>query len=217
VLNSYLNFIKLHDFPLEPTPDTLSLFTVYMCHHIKPSSIATHLSGICQQLEPYFPNIRATHNSALVHHTLQGCRHLCATPTTCKHALTLADLETVVNALAGSIDHDNILFLAQLLTGFFTLFHLGEMTYPDDPELCNPRKVTKRTSVRFTDTSFQFFLPGHKADRFFEGNTIIVCKNQCVFDPHKQFMAYLATRDNKFPFSSPLCREWHGLPWGIPE
>ena len=35
-LNSYLNFIKMHKYPLEPSPDTLSLFTIYMCHHIKP-------------------------------------------------------------------------------------------------------------------------------------------------------------------------------------
>ena len=203
-LNSYLNFVKLHDFPLEPTPDTLSLFTVYMCHHIKPGSVATYLSGICQQLEPYFPNIRAARNSALVHRTLQGCKRLRATPTTRKRALTLTDLETVVNALADSLDYDDILFLAQLLTGFFALFRLGELTYPDDPELRDPRKVTKRMSVRFSDTSFQFFLPGHKADRFFEGNTIIVRKNQRIFDPHKHFMAYLTACDNKFPFSSPL-------------
>jgi hypothetical protein len=32
-LNSYLNFIKMHDYPLEPTPDTLSLFTVYVPPH----------------------------------------------------------------------------------------------------------------------------------------------------------------------------------------
>jgi len=74
-LNSYLNFVKMHDFPLEPTSETLSLFTIYMSHHIKPNSVATYLSGICQQLEPYFPNIGSTHNSTLVHHTLQGCRH----------------------------------------------------------------------------------------------------------------------------------------------
>jgi len=148
-----------------------------MCHHIKPSSVATYLSGICQQLEPYFPNIHAACNSALVHRTLQGCRCLCATPTTCKHALTLADLETVINTLAGSVDHDDIPFLAQLLMGFFALFRLGKMTYPDDPELHDPCKVTKRTSVCFTNTSFQFFLPGHKADRFFKGNMIIVRKN----------------------------------------
>ena len=59
-------------------------------------------------------------------------------------------------------------------------------------------------SVLFSDTSFQFFPPGHKANRFFEGNTIIIRKNQRIFDPHKHFMAYLTARDNKFPFSSPL-------------
>ena len=137
-LNSYLNFIKLHDFPVKPTPDTLSLFTVYMCHHIKPTSVATYLSGICQQLEPYFPNICSARNSALVHRTLQGCRRLSATPTSRKCALTLGDLETIVNALTDSSDYDNQLFLAQLLTGFFALFRLGEMTYPDDPDLCDP-------------------------------------------------------------------------------
>ena len=133
--NSYLNFIKLHNFLLEPTPNTLSLFTMYMCHHIKPTSIATYLSGICQQLEPYFFQICSAHNSALVHCTLQGCKRLSATPTSHKRTLTLGNLETVVNTLTDSIDYNNRLFLAQLLTGFFTLFHLGEMTYPDDPEL----------------------------------------------------------------------------------
>lgn len=175
-----------------------------MCHHIKPGSVATYLSGICQQLEPYFPDIRKARNSALVHRTLQGCRRLRGTPTSRKRALTLDDLELVVNALGDSSDYDDILFLAQLLTGFFALFRLGEMTYPDDPQLRDPRKVTKRTSVRFSDLSYQFFLPGHKADRFFEGNTIIIRKNGHVFDPHKRFLAYINARDSKFPFSSPL-------------
>ena len=137
-LNSYLNFIKLHEFLVEPIPDTLSLFTIYMYHHIKPTSVTTHLSGICQQLEPYFPQVCSARNSALVHHTLQGCRCLSATPTTRKRALTLGDLETVVNTLTDSPDYDDQLFLAQLLTGFFALFRLGEMTYPDDPDLCDP-------------------------------------------------------------------------------
>ena len=114
-----------------------------MCHHIKPTSVATYLSGICQQLEPYFPQVHSACNSALVHHTLQGCRHLSATPTSHKHALTLGGLETVVNALTDSPDYDDQLFLAQVLTGFFALFCLGEMTYPEDPNLRDPRKVTK--------------------------------------------------------------------------
>jgi len=137
-LNSYLNFIKLDDFLLEPTQDTLSLFTVYMSHHIKPSSISTYLSGICQQLELYFLNIHSAHNSALVHCTLQGWKHMCAVPTSHKHDLMLGDLETVVIALEQSNDYDNQLFLAQLLTSFFALFCLGEMIYPNDPKLHDP-------------------------------------------------------------------------------
>ena len=203
-LNSYLNFIKMHEYPLEPSPDTLSLFTVYMCHHIKPDSVGTYLSGICHQLEPYFPNIRTSRNSALVHRTLQGCKRIHAIPTSRKRALTIGDLETVIDALSTSTDYDDRLFLAQLLTGFFALFRLGEKTYPDDPELRDPRKVTKRVSVHITESSYKFFLPGHKADRFFEGNTIIVRKNQHKFDPHTYFVAYLRARDNNFPFSSPL-------------
>jgi hypothetical protein len=118
--------------------------------------------------------------------------------------LTLGDLESVVTTLGHSNDYDDCLFLAQLLTGFFALFRLGEMMYPDDPKLHDPRKVTKRNSVKIADASFQLFLPGHKADRFFEGNTIIIQKNSREFDPHKFFTAYLRVRDHKFPLSSPL-------------
>jgi len=116
----------------------------------------------------------------------------------------VGECKVLINALGTSSDYDNILFLAQLLTGFFALFHLGEMTDPDDPQLRDPQKVTKQTSVHFSDISFQFFLPGHKADRFFEGNTIIIRKNGCIFNPHKHFLTYIHAHDAKFPFSSPL-------------
>ncbi|KAF8233421.1 hypothetical protein L208DRAFT_1395659 [Tricholoma matsutake] len=56
-LNSYLSFIRMHNMSVEPTPDMLSLFTVFMSHHIKPNSVDTYLSSICQQLEPYFPYV----------------------------------------------------------------------------------------------------------------------------------------------------------------
>ena len=203
-LNSYLNFMKMHNYPLDPAPDTLSLFTVYMCHHIKPNSVGSYLSGICHQLEPYFPDVHTSCNSTLVHRTLQGCKRMRAVPTSCKRALTIGDLETVIDALSSSTEYDNNLFIAQLLTGFFALFRLGEMTYPDDPELRDPRKVMKRNSVQTDEVSYKFFLPGHKADRFFEGNTIIIRKNPHKFDPHKHFLIYLRARNTKFLFSSPL-------------
>ena len=40
-LNSYLDFVKNHDFPVDPTPDTLSFYIVYMSSHIKPDSVDT--------------------------------------------------------------------------------------------------------------------------------------------------------------------------------
>ena len=76
-----------------------------------------------------------------------------------KRALTLDALHTVVNSLQTLNDYDDQLFLPQLLTGFFASLRLGEMMYPDDPKLCDPRKVTKCNSVRVYNTSFQFFLP----------------------------------------------------------
>jgi hypothetical protein len=57
-LNSYLEFVKNHHLPVDPTSQTLSLYTVYLSHYIKPASVDTYLSGICQQLEPLFPNVR---------------------------------------------------------------------------------------------------------------------------------------------------------------
>ena len=65
-LNSYLSFCKIHNFPIEPTEETLSFFVVYMSTHIKPDSVNSYLPGICNQLEVYFPNVRKNRNSILV-------------------------------------------------------------------------------------------------------------------------------------------------------
>ncbi|KAF8580258.1 hypothetical protein K439DRAFT_1648243 [Ramaria rubella] len=65
-LQSYLTFIKLHDFPVEPSIDILSFYVVYMCHHIKPQSVSFYLSGISNSLEHFFPNVSDL--SSLLHH-----------------------------------------------------------------------------------------------------------------------------------------------------
>lgn len=203
-LNSYLNFCRLHNLPIDPTPDTLSFFTVYMCHHIKPKSVGAYLSGICQQLEPYFPKIRENRRSPLVQRTLIGCARLRAIPTTRKKALTIDDLSKVSLYYANSTMHDDYLFLSLLLTGFYALMRLGELTYPDDKTIQNPRKVTRRCSAIIRDDSYEFFLPGHKADKIFEGNRIIIRRNDLINDPYRHFVTYLKSRDHLFPASSPL-------------
>ena len=136
-LNSYLNFVKLHDFPVELTPETLSFFTVYMSHHINPCSVNTYLSGISQQLEAHFPNVKEAWNSTLVRRTLQGCMRMRGVATICKCALTINNLQLVINHYHDSTLHDDLLFVAMIITGFFGLLRLGEMAFPDDVSLQN--------------------------------------------------------------------------------
>ena len=203
-LNSYLTFVRIHNFPVEPTPDTLSFYTVFMCHHIKPDSVDNYLSGICQQLEPYFPSVRETRKSVLCKRTLTGCKRLRGVPTKRKRALTKQDLQTVIDYYSNSTSHDDLLFVAQLLTGFFALMRLGELTISDDKNLFDHRKITSRTSVSLSHDDYRFFLPSHKADRVFEGNIIIIQHHTTSIDPLSFFKKYLASRDRLFPFSSDL-------------
>ncbi|PPQ92716.1 hypothetical protein CVT25_014024 [Psilocybe cyanescens] len=114
------------------------------------------------------------------------------------------DLNIVVDAYSHSPSHDDQLFLSMLLTGFFALMRLGELAVPDDPALFNPKKISKRSSVIISSSDYHFFLPGHKADRFFEGNVIIIQKHSKTIDPHNYFKSYLRSRDSLHPFSSAL-------------
>lgn len=203
-LNSYLNFVKLHDLPVDPTPDTLSLFTVYMCHHINPRSVNTYLSGVSQQLETHFPAVKEARNSTLVRRTLQGCMRMRGVATVRKRALTTDDLRLVVNHYHSSTHHDDLLFVAMLFTGFFGLLRLGELTFPDDASLRNWKKVTRRNSTTLQQNHYEFLLPGHKADRFFEGNRIIIPGHRFGHHPLLHFSKYLTSRDNLHPVASPL-------------
>lgn len=58
-LNSYLTFCQRHKFPINPTIQMLTYYTVYMCNYIKPSSVDSYLSGIISGLKisPTFEQI----------------------------------------------------------------------------------------------------------------------------------------------------------------
>jgi hypothetical protein len=165
--NSYLTFCHLHQIPVDPTPETLSFFTVFMCHHINPKLVDNYLSGICNNLKGFFPNIRTARNSPIVSCTLSGCKHLYGRPTNCKHALTREDLVVVCNNLDHSTSHDDKLFLSQLLTGFEALLCLGKLMWPDKIELRSYRKLLMRNSVQWHHNAYSFWLPNSKTDCIF--------------------------------------------------
>ncbi|TRM63047.1 hypothetical protein BD626DRAFT_363029, partial [Schizophyllum amplum] len=194
----------LHHLPLDPTPDTLSLYTVYMCHHIKPQSVDSYLSGICNQLEPFYPDVRKNRRHPLVARTLAGCKKLRGTAPNRKRPLTRQELATLHPTYSLSIDHDDKLFWSLLLTGFHGLHRLGELVFPDRQDLRDYRKVIRRSSVKLLPRAYEYFLPGHKADRFFEGNHIIISETTAGDDPVVAFRSYLASRDQRFPFHPEL-------------
>ena len=136
--------------------------------------------------------------------TLAGCKRLRGVPTVRKRALTMDDLQRVVHHYKDSTLHDDFLFVSQLLSGFFALHRLGELTTPDDKSLIDHRKITKRSSVRVTDDDYRYFLNSHKGDKVFEGNTVIIQRHNIAVDPLAQFRRYLSSRDRLFPFSSDL-------------
>lgn len=202
-LQSYLAFCKTHGFSIEPTPDTLSFYTVFMCHHIKPDSVASYLSGICNQLQPFFPNVRDARLNPLVARTLAGCRRMFNSPTKRKRALTLDDLEQLL-AIYSPTTHDNLLFRAMTLAAFFALHRLGEVASPDNAALRSSRKIIRRVSLSADGQFIRYVLPAHKADRFFEGSTIVLARRDDSFDPYNALVTYAHSRDHLYPFRSEL-------------
>ncbi|KDR73957.1 hypothetical protein GALMADRAFT_39483, partial [Galerina marginata CBS 339.88] len=193
-----------HDFPIEPTADTLSFYVVYMCHFIKPKSVNSYLSGICNQLESFYPNVRTARNSQLVTKTLMGCTKLRATPTIRKSPLTRDQLSNMRHDIGPSPTHDDKCFLGIAFSTFHGVMRLGENTWPDNTNLQDYRKVIRRSTVSTTPSSASFLLPGHKADRLFEGNRVLLNETKADDDPVRAFKSYLDSRNALFPLNPEL-------------
>ncbi|KAL1698101.1 hypothetical protein EV121DRAFT_177908, partial [Schizophyllum commune] len=194
----------LHNMPITPTADSFSFFAVFMSHHVKPKTVDAYLSGVCNQLEPVFPNVREIRKSRIVARTLAGCKKLYSSEEHRKRALTRTELRALHPAYSSSTSHDDSLFWAILLTGFHALMRLGELVSPDREALRDYRKIVRRSSVHITPSSFDFYLPGHKADRLFEGNRVLLERVDALDDPYTAFTRYLKSRDSLFPYHAEL-------------
>ena len=148
-LNSYLTFCKMHSLPIDPTPQTLSYYATFQSFFINPKSVISYLSGICNQLEPFFSDVQKNRASSLVAHTLAGAKQHHARPTIRKSHLTTANLLIISGDLSLSSDHDDLLFDAQLNTGITGLLCLGKMTWPNKVTLHDFKKVTMCFSLEF--------------------------------------------------------------------
>ena len=89
---------------------------------------------------------------------------------------------------------------------------LGELVFPDKRALRDYCKISLRHTVQVSvlPPQYSFFLPSHKGDRTFEGNTIVVQKLGSTTDPYSSFLAYLTSRDTLFPLHPELWLTSHG-------
>jgi hypothetical protein len=199
-LISYLDFCKNHQLPISPTVNTLSFFSVYTSHFIEPRSVDNYLSGICSELEPYFPDIRAMRRHPTITKTLRGCKRLRSSGVQRKTELTTEQVELAITATLSNASYDDLLFLTQLTTGFKALMRLSELVLPDALSLRDYRKISPRASITLTADNFQFFLPSHKADATFEGNHILIVRSTAPHDAHHLFTRYLRLQDLMHPY-----------------
>jgi hypothetical protein len=205
---SYLNYCRIHNFSIEPTPDNLCNFILWICiadPTVAPSTASGYLSGICNNLEPHYPNVRAARNSTLVSKTLIGLKKRFAVPVKQKSALSVSDIHYVYTLFDMSDSLDDRLFVALFAAGFHALHRLGELCWPDEPLRRNYRRVIKRNSTQSGPDFFSYVLPAHKADMSFSGNTVRIQRRWPSIDPIPILQRYLVARDTKFPL---LCELW---------
>lgn len=203
-LDPYLEFCRLHDFPITPSIDNLTFYIVFVSRHV-PSTVSVYLSGPCSYLEPFDPNIRELHNCRAVSLTLAGCKKLYGLGERCKRrALTREELRALHSAYSSSTSHSDVLFWAFILTGFHALMRLGELVFPDCTvlKLQDCRKIIMRASVHVTPPALDLYLPGHKADRLFEGNHLEKLGDLDYL--YTAFNSYMTSRDARFPYQAEL-------------
>lgn len=197
-VKSYFDFCKRHELPVEPTADTLSFFAVYMSHFIRATSVQSYLSGISHSLEPLYPGVRAARSASIVKQTIAGCIKRSHKTTSRKSPLTADDLTRMRDKYLGTGSYDDTLWLAVLYTGFNGLHRLGELVWPDLRSEQDFRKVIPFSSLRRSDAPcphYSYHLPGHKGNRFFEGNTVMITTRNDGADAIPILAAYVALRN----------------------
>ena len=134
----------------------------------------------------------------MVCRTLAGIHRIHGQPVQRKSPLSAVDLQRVRDLLGVPLAYDDLLFVTQLFLGFDQLLRLGELCISDDARLFDVRRSMKRYDVHCSSDTVRLLLPGHKADRFFEGNTLQFSRSSSPVAPFDLFGQYLSARNAWF-------------------
>ena len=161
-------------------------------------------------MESFFPDVRKNRHSALVPHTLKGAKRRHSIPIHWKKTLSLEDFKVIYHNLQSSSDHDDLLFVSQLLIGFHGLLCLPELCFPNHLAIQDFSKISLRSSVQWLPDAFSFWLPSYKTGPTFKGSRIIIQQTHQSPDPHSVFVKYLRNCDQSFIFNPELWLRTNG-------
>ena len=137
---------------------------------------------------------------------------MCSKGVRCKKPLSVCDLETMQEQLAGSTSFNDLLFEAQLNTGFAGLLWLGKLVKNDRPALQDWKKITMRHSLEWLPNAYTFLLPHHKGDLVFKGNHVICRRITGAPDPVCIMCKYIDAQDHLHPLHPQLWLQSDGSP-----
>jgi hypothetical protein len=182
-----------------------------MSTHIQPDSVAVYLAGICNKLENEFPDVHHNRNDPIVKRTLAGCIKRARWQPSRKSPLDASHLLSVTHTLTPTLQHDDMLFAALLVTGFHALMRLGELVWPDSKQLQSLRKVSLCRSLHTTDSMYSFVLPTHKILKLGHGNEILVRAFTPTVNPLPILLNHVHSCDHLFYYVPELWLTCDGL------
>ena len=188
----YLRFCRIHNLPLDPTPQTLSRYIAYTSRFI--ASGPKYLTGARHFLKDFFPDFTAARVDAAVQATIRGSKKLRADPIRRKPPLRTSHLQAFLDIANTSGLYNDLLFITMLACGFYALHRMGELTQPNQHSLRDWRKIIKRASLHFSKGEAGYTLPYHKSDPFYHGSAILFT-DQDIANPSELLRRFVKRRD----------------------
>jgi hypothetical protein len=162
-----------------------------MSHYIEPRSVNSYLSGICNQLETYFPDIWTYRKSALVKQSLKDFKRLFSQPVHRVSALSIEDIDRTRCRYVSIPFSQQSIISCRPRRRFFWTPSPGRTYRPRRPSSSfNPQIYNLRVRRPLYVT-----LRSHKADPFFEGSIVHIAARDDTVDTLAVLSAYLHSRD----------------------
>ena len=187
----YLRFCRLHQLPLEPTPQTLSRYIAYTSLSI--ASGPKYLTGVRHFLHDLYPDFDANRASPLVQATIRGSKKIRADPVHRKQPLRISHLSAFLEMARRTRDYDDLLFVTIMSCGFYGCHRSGELVLKGKRNF-DWRKIIKRSSLHFSGGYAGYRLPYHKSDPFYKGTDILFSPQE-VADPVALLQEFVQARD----------------------